>query len=182
MQGHGGTDDGRTTDVGTALRDRTDDSLSKTRWPKARMKNVLASAALGFISGAIFWHVVGFWGFISDIVFRGRADGVPTAMARPSPPLKFQSRRTAVPAASSGVDTNQCSAVAIDRTGGEARIGACDPTVTARRSVGAIARSDFGDFGPVPVPTIISGRDTRETAVGGWSARIDTAEDRTDPD
>ncbi len=27
----------------------------------------------GFVTGAIFWHFIGFWGFVSDVVFSRRA-------------------------------------------------------------------------------------------------------------
>ncbi len=28
---------------------------------------------LGFVIGAVFWHFIGFWGFVSDVVFNGPA-------------------------------------------------------------------------------------------------------------
>ena len=28
----------------------------------------------GFIIGAVFWHFIGFWGFVNDIVLKGRPD------------------------------------------------------------------------------------------------------------
>jgi hypothetical protein len=30
---------------------------------------------LGFLAGAVFWHAVGFWTFVSDAVFNGSHDG-----------------------------------------------------------------------------------------------------------
>ncbi len=37
----------------------------------------VSSAALwgagGFLTGVIFWHCIGFWGFVSDVVFSNRA-------------------------------------------------------------------------------------------------------------
>lgn len=27
----------------------------------------------GFVTGAIFWHFIGFWGFVSDVVFSSRS-------------------------------------------------------------------------------------------------------------
>lgn len=27
---------------------------------------------MGFVIGAVFWHFIGFWGFVSNVVFNGR--------------------------------------------------------------------------------------------------------------
>ncbi|MFM9940843.1 MAG: hypothetical protein ACKVP7_15270 [Hyphomicrobiaceae bacterium] len=32
----------------------------------------MAWGIAGFLIGAIFWHFIGFWGFVSDIVLKGR--------------------------------------------------------------------------------------------------------------
>jgi hypothetical protein len=42
----------------------------------------LAWGGLGFLVGAVFWHFVGFWSFISEVVFKGRHDAEPTAVVR----------------------------------------------------------------------------------------------------
>jgi len=42
-------------------------------------------SAAGFLAGAFFWYAVGFWGFISDVVFDAAPrSGVMAAVARPS--------------------------------------------------------------------------------------------------
>lgn len=33
--------------------------------------SVVASALIGFVVGAVFWHFIGFWGFVRDVVLRG---------------------------------------------------------------------------------------------------------------
>lgn len=35
--------------------------------------NSLLWGVLGFIVGAVFWHFIGFWGFVSEVVFVGRS-------------------------------------------------------------------------------------------------------------
>jgi hypothetical protein len=32
---------------------------------------MLAPAAVGFLTGAVFWHFIGFWGFVREIVYKG---------------------------------------------------------------------------------------------------------------
>lgn len=34
---------------------------------------MLGAAVLGFLIGAVFWHVVGFWGFVRDVTLQGPA-------------------------------------------------------------------------------------------------------------
>ncbi len=36
--------------------------------------SVIAWGGLGFLIGAVFWHFIGFWGFVSDIVLRGHPE------------------------------------------------------------------------------------------------------------
>ena len=54
-------------------------SLAATPVPPAAAKpflRIFASSAFwgvsGFIVGAIFWHFIGFWGFVSEVVFSNR--------------------------------------------------------------------------------------------------------------
>ena len=37
---------------------------------------MLGWGLLGFLVGAVFWHFIGFWGFISDVVLRGHPDDI----------------------------------------------------------------------------------------------------------
>ena len=45
----------------------TEGETARPRW-KAGM---LGAAVLGFLIGAVFWHVVGFWGFVRDVTLHG---------------------------------------------------------------------------------------------------------------
>lgn len=68
--------------------------------PRLRVQGLNASArtaAAGFIAGAVFWHFVGFWTFISHVAFAhpetGRARFEPAFAAMPSGPIETGSLR-----------------------------------------------------------------------------------------
>ena len=127
------------------------------------------SAALGFVAGALCWHLIGFWGFVNEAVFFRR--GEPLVQSRMTgAPAKAQNRQseTAPPA----VATN-CVSGRLDRNGGDAVVGGCEGALKVGASRN-IMRADRGDFGPVPVPVLISGEGAMEPAVAAWSARIET--------
>ena len=42
--------------------------------PAHNLRASIAWGISGFVIGAAFWHLVGFWGFIEKIVYTGRAD------------------------------------------------------------------------------------------------------------
>lgn len=67
------------------------------------VRGVLAAAALGFLVGAVFWHFVGFWGFVRDIVLKG-PDREASIVAQTGP---------------------WCTAVALDRVAGGVRMDTC---------------------------------------------------------
>jgi hypothetical protein len=39
--------------------------------PKLPQASVVAPAIVGFLLGAVFWHFIGFWGFVREIVYKG---------------------------------------------------------------------------------------------------------------
>jgi len=62
----------------------------------------------GFLIGAIFWHAIGFWGFLGEVILKG------------SEPQASVVARTALPAS-----VPNCTALAIDRTTGRTRSIPC---------------------------------------------------------
>lgn len=66
----------------------------------------------GFLIGAIFWHAIGFWGFIGDVVLKG-PDPHASTIARSMP--------IAEPA--------NCTALALDRATGETYSAPCARSV-----------------------------------------------------
>lgn len=89
-------------------------------WPSA-----LLWGGGGFVVGAIFWHLIGFWSFVSTVVLgdtdhrRATAEaqkGWTTQVIGPPSPARTTSKRTAVAS---------CTALAIDRTGGATAAKPC---------------------------------------------------------
>lgn len=74
----------------------------------------LGWSVLGFVAGAIFWHFVGFWGFVSSVVF---ADNQTTA-----PDMTLVQRAPAIVASqvvsTDAIDVSHCTAVSRDRNTG----------------------------------------------------------------
>jgi len=77
----------------------------------------LGWSVVGFVLGAVFWHFVGFWGFVSDVVLAGRPSAPMLATAQP---VAFT--RTA----DAGVADEPCIALALDRRSGHTFAAACD--------------------------------------------------------
>ena len=88
----------------------------------------------GFIVGAIFWHAIGFWDFMSHVVLgdpenrrtQSEAGGWATQVITTPTPGRTTSKRTAVAA--------NCTTLAIDRTRGATASKPCPailPTVPA---------------------------------------------------
>lgn len=68
-------------------------------------------AVVGFLCGAVFWHMVGFWGFVGELVSRG-----------PSPEQR---------AASAMVSGAACITLVLDRETGETRSESCPALIAA---------------------------------------------------
>jgi hypothetical protein len=99
----------------------------------------LGSAMLGFCCGAMFWHAVGFWSFVSDVVLKGPDDGTPAMVkeAKSTEPQPVSSRATGsispVRVAVGGVPSAaikarlHCSVAIPDPAFGEVHIFPCAP-------------------------------------------------------
>ena len=141
---------------------------------------LVLSSALGFVAGALFWHMVGFWSFVNEAVFYQRADGVAPAPASRTAiaSMKSQSRQAGV-AGPVQAPAGNCSVALLDRAGGDILVAACDGAGVKFQPPRGIARAGFADFGPVPVPVLISGGNPSSgdaPAVSGWSARVESLE------
>jgi hypothetical protein len=66
----------------------------------------LVWGGLGFVAGAVFWHLVGFWSFLSEVVL-DRTTGPQAAEAASAP--------TGLSAKVVLVDSATCTALALDR-------------------------------------------------------------------
>ncbi len=70
-------------------------------------RTALLWSAAGFLAGAAFWHAIGFWRFISDVVFD--APPRPATMAAVAPPSQVSLPTIYL------VDPNTCTALMLDR-------------------------------------------------------------------
>ena len=142
---------------------------------KAKPLGLLWSGLAGFVAGAVCWHFVGFWGFMTEAVFYARPDGAAKGAQRISGAFsKNQNRQPG--AVLNAAALASCSVAALDRIGGNVQPRGCDGQSYKSLPSRNIVRADRGDFGPTPVPTLISGEGVGVVAVGGWSARIETTE------
>lgn len=100
--------------------------------------------ALGFVAGALFWHFVGFWSFVTAVVFNGPQ----RAPERLSPASEITtgaipltpSARLARLTERSGIAPN-CSAHRIDRRDGRAKLVLCSPPDLGLRHVPSHGRT-----------------------------------------
>lgn len=140
---------------------------------------VVVAGLAGFVAGAVCWHFVGFWSFMTEAVFYARPEAQGKAVLRPALALvKNQNRQPGAVAVSDA--TVACSLVA-KVAAGDAEPRGCEGHTYKFHPSRNIARADRGDFGPVPVPTLISGEGVGVVAVGGWSARIEGPDDAKPP-
>jgi len=83
----------------------------------------LGWSVLGFVAGAIFWHFVGFWGFISSVVYAdNQAIGRDVVLAQRAPAVVVVSQR----ALTDATNASYCTAVSRDRKTGVTSARPCD--------------------------------------------------------
>ncbi|WP_295556267.1 hypothetical protein [uncultured Hyphomicrobium sp.] len=73
----------------------------------------LGWSIIGFVGGAVFWHFVGFWGFVAEVVLAGGPPVAPVAAVYASAPL---TRSASEPVADAGAPA--CTLVSRDRKTG----------------------------------------------------------------
>lgn len=139
---------------------------------------VMFSAVLGFVAGAVCWHLVGFWWFISDVMFHRRGEPMAQISRPAAVALKAQSRRADGTGPAVAADMGRCTVAVRDGSTAETTTAPCAAIAARFYAARGLGRADFGDFGPSPVPTVISGPPPAASpagtaAVGGWAARID---------
>ncbi|MCC7253421.1 hypothetical protein [Hyphomicrobium sp.] len=113
----------------------------------------LGWSVMGFVGGAVVWHFIGFWGFVSEVVLAGGSTVAERpaihASAPKAPPHWVQVAEASAP---------PCTVLSLDRRTG----------VTSARSCEA-------EHGPLPADSF-QGREDRISAVGR-DGRIRSAQD-----
>lgn len=111
---------------------------------------------LGFLAGMAAWHVIGFWGFVSDAVFNGGgariveagrarqsaplAGTLSTSPGKGGAPLGTDNAAAVTPTRATAGTPQPCVAVALDRGGGHVSKEPCAPE--ALRDAGFNRRAD----------------------------------------
>jgi hypothetical protein len=90
------------------------------RKPRRSVRTALLWGALGFFAGAIFWHAIGFWSFVSDVVLN-REGGTVFARAAAArldaPPQELPVIYL--------VDPASCTALELDRAANRTALRPC---------------------------------------------------------
>lgn len=123
----------------------------------------LGWSVLGFVGGAVFWHFVGFWGFLSEVVLDGGPIGIMERAAIEAPALpQAQPRQRRVQVADASAPA--CTLLSLDRKTGLTSARPCDadhPPLPADVSQGredrvmttsGADRSAGSDIGPISDP------------------------------
>lgn len=115
----------------------------------------LVSGIAGFVVGAVFWHFVGFWSFLSHVVLKGPADAEGRIEQSPVPPaqpvkvagrlkdaLRFRDLGTNAGYLQAAVGAGNCAEVRFDRASGQTGVQACSLSSGNLPSTGTVVRSD----------------------------------------
>lgn len=144
--------------------------------------------ALGFVSGIVCWHFVGFWGFVSDVVFRASPNHRNATSTQQL--VATGDRRKLQTTVYGGIPTTDqsnagaCTLLQLDRNSGRTTALTCNegaqpiegstgrysqPPTPLPSTTPPLARaiSPAPPAGPIPVPP-----DRRVPSVAGWSASI----------
>jgi len=100
--------------------------------PKRRrsMRSALAWGGLGFVTGAIFWHAVGFWTFLSDVVLKAPDTAAKAALT--SGAAVAARSKTNLPTIYM-VEPANCTALALDRQSNRTILQPCPANGLALR-------------------------------------------------
>jgi hypothetical protein len=74
---------------------------------------------LGFLAGAVFWHLVGFWSFLSEVVL-DRTPSAEAAVLSPQPERLGAGEPPGIV-----IDTNRCTMLTLDRRSNLTTARAC---------------------------------------------------------
>ncbi len=112
------------------------------------LKNVLDSVSglgwsvIGFVIGAVFWHFVGFWGFVSEVVLAGGP--IAALEQRAAEPAGRKSDIGALPQWVQVADASApaCTLLALDRLTGQTSARPCDADHAALPADSSLGRED----------------------------------------
>lgn len=135
------------------------------------------AAALGFVTGAIFWHFVGFWSFMSQIVFSSpeRQRQTAQALARPpensASPIETGSLQRLEKLTSSKVE-NSCTAITRNPATGQTLQSQCRRLSRPLRMKPPSPRQDLAAVASSATETVPSGLNLQEALPLAWPLAV----------
>lgn len=140
--------------------------------------NALGWSLFGFIVGAVFWHVIGFWDFMGNVVLSGHGDKRRNAAETPTwqaevktPPTPFRpatgGKRVATPA-----PAPSCTLLTLDRATGDTTSQTCPPGQIALPAGTMLEKADLLTAAATNNVVI----NTDGSAVATWSTRAKTTQ------
>jgi len=121
----------------------------------------LGWSVIGFVGGAVFWHFIGFWGFVSEVVLSGNAPMIAGRDTLHAAVREAPSYRMLVADAST---LPPCTVLSLDRRTGVTSSRPCDGSHAA----------------PLPADSF-QGRQDRITRAGGDDQALLSPEQRIEP-
>ncbi len=109
--------------------------------PRRSLRSGLGYALLGFFLGAIFWHFVGFWDFVGQLMFKGATTG--TEIVQGPPVIKLRERVSGASAITLVAASDTCTMLQLDRATGETLAVPCAGEPLPLRSIKAARREDL---------------------------------------
>ena len=151
-------------DAGSRLSAQSNDHPVQTTQPaQAPLKRATRSAIgyglLGFFLGALFWHFVGFWDFVGQLMFKGGSNG--TEIAQGPPPVKLKERVSGTSAIAVAVSPEACTMLQLNRSTGETAAVPCEGDPLPLRGIKPAKRDDL---------RVTATQRLIETTARGWGA------------
>lgn len=110
----------------------------------------LGWSVIGFLLGAVFWHFVGFWSFVADVVLAGH----PSSQGAASPQIPaVLAGDASTPELGTSVALASCTALVLDRATGVTSADGCSNEGVVGSSLAVKSREDrIADNASWPAP------------------------------
>jgi hypothetical protein len=114
---------------------------------------------LGFVAGAMFWHLVGFWDVVGKALFNTKqGDASITQAARP---IKLKERVSGISPLAVVLEPEACTSLQLDRATGVTTAAACEVEALPLRSLKTAKREDLW---------VTAEQRVQEATSRGWAA------------
>lgn len=122
-------------------------------------RSAIGYGLLGFLLGAVFWHFVGFWDFLGQLMFKGNAAS--TEIVQGAPTIKLKERVSGVSAIAVVASPEACTMLRLDRNTGETAALPCEGESLPLRGIKPARREDL---------RVTASQRLIETTARGWGA------------